>query len=147
MKAVAVGFSVAWPAESRERPDGDVAAGRLAMFRGDLYRYFTLRADALFELDDAVLAAGRVPSLPYLSEEPAFRRSHGMVYQGLARGRIDEDALRDLLVRWRPAGGPRTARACSASMPRRSGGRGRSPARAGSSITTAAPVIPDPEIR
>ena len=34
MKAVAVGFSMAWQAESRERPDGDVAAGRLAMFRG-----------------------------------------------------------------------------------------------------------------
>ena len=65
-----------------------------------------MRADALFELDDAVLAAGRVPSLPYLSEEPAFRRSHGMVYQGLARGRIDEEALRDLLVRWRPADWP-----------------------------------------
>ena len=104
MKAVAVGFSMAWQAESRERPDGDAAAGQLAMFRRDLYQCFTLRADALFELDDAVLAAGRVPSLPYLSEEPAFRRSHGMVYQGLARGRIDEEALRDLLVRWRPRG-------------------------------------------
>jgi hypothetical protein len=35
---------------------------------------------------DAVLAAGPVPSLPYLSLEPAFRRSHGMVCQGLAEG-------------------------------------------------------------
>ena len=35
---------------------------------------------------DAVTAAGRVPSLPYLSLDPAFRRGHGMVYQGLAQG-------------------------------------------------------------
>jgi hypothetical protein len=55
---------------------------------------------------DAVLAAGPVPSLPYLSLEPAFRRSHGMVCQGLAEGRADEDALRDLLVCWRPADWP-----------------------------------------
>ena len=106
MKAVAVAFSMAWQAEPRERPDGDAAAGRLAMFRRDLYGCFTLRADALFELGDALLAAGRVPSLPYLSEELAFRRSHGMIYQGLAQGRIDEDALRDLLVRSRPADWP-----------------------------------------
>ena len=53
-----------------------------------------------------MLTAGRVPSLPYLSEELAFRRSHGMVYQGLTEGRVDEDALRDLLVRWRPADWP-----------------------------------------
>lgn len=106
MKAVAVAFSMAWQAESRERPDGDAAAGRLAVFRRDLYGCFTLRADALFELGDALLAAGRVPSLPYLSEEPAFRRSHGMVYQGLVEGRVDEDALRDLLVRCRPAEWP-----------------------------------------
>ena len=33
--------------------------------------------------------------LPYLSLEPVMRRGHGMVYQGLARGRIDEEALRE----------------------------------------------------
>ena len=65
-----------------------------------------MRADALFELGDAVLTAGRVPSLPYLSEELAFRRGHGMIYQGLAEGRVDEEALRELLVRWRPADWP-----------------------------------------
>jgi len=55
---------------------------------------------------DAVLTAGLVPSLPYLSLDPAFRRGHGMVCQGLARGRVDEEALRDLLVRSRPAHWP-----------------------------------------
>jgi len=96
---------MAWQAESRERADGD-AAGRLAMFRRDLFGCFLLRADALFELGDALLTAGRLPSLPYLSEELAFRRSHGMIYQGLAQGRIDEDALRDLLAGCRPADWP-----------------------------------------
>ena len=48
---------------------------------------------------DAVTAAGRVPSLPRLSLDPAFRRGHGMICQGLAGGRVDEEALRDLLVR------------------------------------------------
>jgi hypothetical protein len=47
-----------------------------------------------------------VPSLPYLSLDPAFRRGHGMVYQGLARGRVDEEALRGLLVWSRPADWP-----------------------------------------
>ena len=47
MKAVAVAFSMAWQADSREGPDGDAAAGRLAVFRRDLYRCFRLRATAL----------------------------------------------------------------------------------------------------
>jgi hypothetical protein len=71
-----------------------------------MYRCLWRRADVLFETMDAVTAAGRVPSLPYLSLDPAFRRGHGMVYQGLAQGRVDEDALRDLLVRSRPADWP-----------------------------------------
>jgi hypothetical protein len=61
MKAVAVGFSMAWQAEVREGPDGDAAAGRLAMFRRDLYRCFTLRADALFELGDGAPRGAVVP--------------------------------------------------------------------------------------
>src|SRR5262245_65770706 len=81
-------------------------AGGLAVFRRELHGCFTRRADALFELGDAVLAARKAVSLPYLSEELSFRRSYGMVYQGLAEGRIDEDGLRDLLVRWRPAEWP-----------------------------------------
>ena len=36
----------------------DQAWGRLAGFRRELYRCFTARADALFELADAVLCAG-----------------------------------------------------------------------------------------
>jgi hypothetical protein len=85
---------------------GGEALDRLAGFRRDVYRCLWRRAGALFETADAVLTAGRVPSLPYLSLDPAFRRGHGMVYQGLARGRVDEDALRGLLVASRPADWP-----------------------------------------
>jgi len=82
------------------------AGEALARFRQELAACFWLRRDALFELMDSVTGAGRAGSLPYLSVEPAFRRGHGMIYQGLAKGRLDEEALRDLLVAVRPAGWP-----------------------------------------
>ena len=85
---------------------GDALEG-LAWFRRGLYACLWRRPDSLFELADAVLGApGPVASLPYLSLEPAFRRGHGMVYQGLAEGGIDEEALRDLLVAARPRDWP-----------------------------------------
>lgn len=104
-KAVAVVSSMAECAESGEEAGG-TAAARLAAFRQEVYRCAWRRADALFELGDALLAAGGAVPLPYLSEEPAFRRGYGMVYQGLAEGRMDEDALRETLIRYRPEGWP-----------------------------------------
>ena len=77
-------------------------------FRAGLYGCFPRRADALFELADT-LAAGHAVAAgppPHLSLEPAFRRGWGSTYGALRRGRIDEDALRDLLAAVRPAGGP-----------------------------------------
>jgi hypothetical protein len=100
-----VASSMAWREQSCQVACGD-ARDRLAGFRRDVYRCLWRRADALFETMEAVLTAGRVPSLPYLSLEPVMRRGHGMVYQGLAQGRVDEDALRDLLVRSRPPDWP-----------------------------------------
>jgi DDE superfamily endonuclease len=47
-----------------------------------------------------------VASVPALSLEPVFRRSHGSLYKALERGRIDEDRLRRLLVEHRPAAWP-----------------------------------------
>ena len=46
----------------------------LRAFRDSLYRCFDRRADALFELGDALLTAGVVPSPVHLSLEPAHRR-------------------------------------------------------------------------
>jgi hypothetical protein len=72
---------------------------RLGQFRAELHACFARRADALFELGDALLCAQTpLPSLPHLSLEPVCRRGWGSVYAALARGRIDTERLRDLLV-------------------------------------------------
>ena len=72
----------------------------LRTFRDSLYRCFERRADALFELADALLtAAGTVPSPVHLSLVPAHRRGWGSLYAALSRGRIEEGPLRELLAR------------------------------------------------
>src|SRR5215213_246495 len=57
------------------------------------------RADALFELTDAVLTAGLVPSPPHLSLAPVHRRGWCSLYAALAKGRIDDGDARELLAR------------------------------------------------
>ncbi len=75
------------------------AIAALSEFRSDLYGCMASWADALFELCDAMLSSpAPVASVPSLSLEPAFRRSHGSLYKALARGDIDQDRLRRLLV-------------------------------------------------
>jgi len=79
----------------------------LVAFRSALYATFSAWRDALFELTDAVLcAASPVTSVPSLSLEPEFTRSHGSLYKALAKGRIDEERLRRLLVANRPSDWP-----------------------------------------
>jgi hypothetical protein len=81
--------------------------GWLSSFRQQLYSCLTSRADALFELVDAVVCADHaVSSLVELSLEPEFRRGHGALYDALAAGGIDEGALADLLVQVLPMSGP-----------------------------------------
>jgi hypothetical protein len=82
-------------------PDVDPAGvfGRLAGFRAELHRCLTRRADALFELVDAVLCGDTpVRSLVELSLSGAHRRGHGSLYAGLNRGRIDVERLRTALA-------------------------------------------------
>jgi hypothetical protein len=63
--------------------------------------------DALFELGDAALCAGApVASVPGLSLEPEFRRSHGSLYKGLVKGHLDEERFKELVVEHRPRGCP-----------------------------------------
>jgi hypothetical protein len=62
----------------------------LGGFRSELHTCFTRRADALFELGDALLCSQTpFPSLPHLSLEPVHQRGWGNVHAALARGRID----------------------------------------------------------
>ena len=71
----------------------------LREFRARLYGCLTARADALFELCDAILCADHaVTSLAELSLVPAFRRGHGALYDALAAGQVDEEALAALLA-------------------------------------------------
>jgi hypothetical protein len=71
------------------------AAGELAGFRRELHRCLTARADALFELSDALLCTdGPVKSLVGLSLAPEHRRGHGAMYDALNQGRIDVQRLR-----------------------------------------------------
>jgi hypothetical protein len=69
----------------------------LHAFRDSLYRCFDRRADALFELTDAILTAGFVPSPVHLSLATVHRRGWGSFYAALSNGRIDEGRLRSLL--------------------------------------------------
>jgi hypothetical protein len=80
---------------------------RLGAFRDQLHACFSRRADALFELGDALLCS-QTPflSLPHLSLEPAHQRGWGSTYAALVCGRIDTERLRDLLVRCLPPADP-----------------------------------------
>ena len=67
----------------------------LAGFRRELYSCLEARADALFELCDAVLCGGgRAPDLARLSLAPEFRRGHGALYDALNCGRAEIGRLR-----------------------------------------------------
>jgi len=105
MKAVAVAFSIAWlDAPVEDGRGGGEALERLAAFRAGLYDCFTARADALFDLCDAVLcdavlcAEGSVKTLVGLSLAPEHRRGHGALYDAVNCGRIDIARLRRSLA-------------------------------------------------
>jgi hypothetical protein len=83
------------------------ADDRLERFREDFYACCTRWGDALFELADAGLcSSGPIGSVPSLSLEPSFTRSHGSLYKALADGRIDEGRIRGVLVEHAPADWP-----------------------------------------
>jgi DDE superfamily endonuclease len=80
-------------------PVRGAAFGELRRFRRDLYGCLTSRADALFELTDAVLCAdGPVRSLAELSLVGEHRRGHGSAYAAVADGRVDVERLRTALA-------------------------------------------------
>jgi len=86
------------PSNLAAYPNGDPALVELRGFRARLRACFTRRADALFELCDALLCATHVASVAHLSLEPIHQRGWGSAYAALACGDVDTDRLRDLLV-------------------------------------------------
>src|SRR5512132_1383576 len=116
--AVAVAAIVDQQGRRAERGPAD-GLGDLAAFRQRWYGCLGRRADALFELTDALLCApGPVGSLPQLSLEPAFRRGWGSLYGALACGSVDVEATRDLLAAVRPRGWPLVFAIDQTSWPR-----------------------------
>jgi DDE superfamily endonuclease len=100
VEAVAVAFSMAWPQDAVQgRSVDEQARGVLAAFRGEVYRCFARRRDALFEACDAVLCRPeRVHMLAELSLEPECRRGHGALYDAVNAGRIHVARLRRALA-------------------------------------------------
>jgi len=85
---------------SVHHPGAAAALGELSGFREAFHRCLSGRADALFELTDALLCAdGPVRSLAELSLEPEHRRGHGSLYDGLNSGGIDLDRFRNVVAR------------------------------------------------
>ncbi len=82
------------------RDDGcEGPLGELVAFRREFYECLTGRADALFELCDAVLCAeGPVRSLAGLSLAPEHRRGHGALYDAVNCGRVQVTRLRTALA-------------------------------------------------
>src|ERR1700756_4497758 len=97
---VAVAFSMGWlEGEVEPQLDDRQDRGRLAVFRRELYRCFTRRADELFELADAVLCAGGpVRVLAGLSLVPEHRRGHGALYDAVNAGGVEVARLRRALA-------------------------------------------------
>jgi hypothetical protein len=86
-------------------PDPALVAAAIARYqalrelRARLYACLTARADACFELCDAILCADHaVTSLAELSLVAEFRRGHGALYDALAAGEINEEAFAALLA-------------------------------------------------
>ncbi|GKQ40274.1 transposase [Streptomyces sp. A012304] len=78
---------------------GRDACADLSRFRTAFYRRVSARADAFFELTDALLCANGPTRTPVeLSLSAEHQRGYGSLYGALNHGRLDIDALCDLLI-------------------------------------------------
>jgi DDE superfamily endonuclease len=72
----------------------------LQAFRTAVYGCFGKRADALFELTEALLYAGAVASPAHLSLQAVHRRGWGSLYAAVAQGSLDVSGLRRLVAQY-----------------------------------------------
>ncbi|MBE7554268.1 MAG: transposase [Anaerolineales bacterium] len=70
----------------------------LQQFRAGLYHSFRQRADAVFELIDALASDPQARSPVELSLSPVFRRQYASVYDGLDGWPVDQSQLKALLL-------------------------------------------------
>jgi hypothetical protein len=76
--------------------DTTLNLGSLVSFRIAIHATFALRADALFELIDALLLSPITQSPVELSQSSAFRRQFASVYDALRNGKLDREAVRKI---------------------------------------------------
>jgi len=81
----------------------------LQAFRHEVYGCLTRAADALFNAVDALLTETQAHSFPELSLSPYFERRWCSLYEAFEDGRIDQQRLRRVFVRYvgQPAEGER----------------------------------------
>lgn len=70
----------------------------MQQFRAGLYHCFSQRADAVFELVDALASDTQARSPVKLSLSPAFRRQYASVYGGLDGWQVGQNQLKALLL-------------------------------------------------
>lgn len=78
----------------------------LQQFRAELYASFHQRADAVFELMDALASDTQARSAVELSLSPTFRRQYASVYDGLDGWQYQPSEVKALLLRMAPAPSP-----------------------------------------
>jgi hypothetical protein len=71
---------------------------RLVQFRAEVYSTFQRRADAVFELIDALAADTQARSPVELSLSPFFHRQYACIYDGLDAWKYNADALDKILL-------------------------------------------------
>jgi hypothetical protein len=75
----------------------------IQQFRKAVYQSISKRADAMFDLIDALTVAGHVDSPVALSEEAPFRRKFSSIFDTLLHGEIDFDLLLQTLFAYQPS--------------------------------------------
>jgi hypothetical protein len=79
---------------------------KLIEFRQAIYgRIFTTRRDAQFQLLDALLSKGKVPSFPWLALAGCFERQWSSLYDAIEQGDQDVTSLGQFLMAQVPPGG------------------------------------------
>lgn len=77
----------------------------LLAFRDQVYQQFNPRADALFEMLDALLALPAATAPAHMMLQPSFQRKWGSVYDALSAGRINPVGTADRLAQYPLDGG------------------------------------------
>jgi hypothetical protein len=76
---------------------------QIQQFRNEVYQSIRKRADAFFDLLDALTVAGHVNSPVALSEETPFRRKFSSIFDTLHEAEIDFDPLLQTLYQQQPS--------------------------------------------